>query len=639
LLSLGKKITMRSLFLFLSSFLFTVNVFAQPQFSFQSYLSGLTHPLYITHAGDERMFVVEKSGIIKVVQPGSTTPTVFLNITSLVKYTGSTNSEQGLLGLAFHPDYKNNGYFYVNYTKDTSISNGPTIIARYSVSNNDSNVANPNSAQIILNIPQPFTNHNGGCLQFGSDGYLYIGMGDGGSANDPNGYGQDKLTLLGKMLRIDVNAATYSIPSTNPYYGMASARNEIWAYGLRNPWRFSFDRITQDLWMGDVGQNAWEELNFQPAASTGGENYGWRCYEGNNSFNTSGCPSQSTMVFPFYEYGHNTAGGYSVTGGYVYRSAKYKGAWGYYLFSDAVNQHLWATIKNNTVFNTTKVMNGTAGSSNVSFGQDIYGGLYIVKHSGGTVQRIVETGTKQPKAFVFNSGSVNNICEGNNYELKALYHPDLNYEWQKDGQTISGTNNSVTHFATESGLYRVIVSDPTVAQSLPDTSETTQVIVVPASVSSLQQNNYTVDVNDAAFQIDVTIQGGTFSGTGVDSSGLFTPSLAGLGTHQIVYTTMYFGCPQRDTATIVVTGTVGINDVNNNNGIQIFPNPNHGRFNVVSTETILKITVTDILGKVILSYAPNQSQFLIQTNETANGIYFVKIETGSGAVIERIFIE
>jgi len=628
---------MKNLTLFLFAAALTFKALAQPQFQFTTVASGLTLPLYVTHAGDERLFVIEKQGMIKIIMPGGTVnATPFLDITGIVRSSSSVNNEQGLLGLAFHPDYKNNGYFYVNYTRESPANDGGTVIARYTVSANDSNIADPNSAEIILNVPQPYANHNGGCIQFGNDGYLYIGMGDGGSAGDPDENGQDPLALLGKMLRIDVNTLPYAIPSSNPFYGFAGTRNEIWAVGVRNPWRFSFDRITHDMWMGDVGQNAVEELNFEPADS-GGRNYGWDCYEGTTVFE-AGCGTTG-FTDPFYEYNHNTAGGYSVTGGYVYRSAKYKGAWGYYLFADAVNQHLWATIKDGNNFTTTKPMNGTAGSSNVSFGQDVYGDLYIVKHSGGTVQKISETGTKQPKAYVLNGGGINTLCEGDAYELFALLHPDLNYEWQKDGQTISGTNNSASYQATESGDYRVIVTDPTVAQSIPDTSEITQVVIVPASISSLQQSSYNADVNDAAFQITTTIQGGTFTGPGVDANGLFTPSQAGLGTHEIVYTITTTNCPQRDTAFVTVTGTVGIAGINENTEINIFPNPGKGKFNISSTAAIQKLSVMNIVGEEIFTAQPNNHNAVLYLHETAKGIYFVKVESKAGAYLKKIILE
>ena len=277
----------------------------------QPYLSGLSSPLFLTHAGDgtNRIFVVEQGGRIKVVQPGSTTPTVFLDISSRLVAGG----EQGLLGLAFHPGYAGNGRFFVDYTRS---GDGATVIAEYHVSG-DPNVADPTES-VLLTIPQPFANHNGGMLAFGFDGDLYIGMGDGGSANDPGNRAQDINNLLGKILRIDVSVpGTYSSPPDNPFAGATPGADEIFAVGMRNPFRFSFDRLTGALWVGDVGQNAWEEVDVV----TLGGNYGWRIFEGSHcSGNDPGLCGGSGFTGPVTEYSH-VSGRCSITGGYVYRGS------------------------------------------------------------------------------------------------------------------------------------------------------------------------------------------------------------------------------------------------------------------------------------------------------------------------------
>ncbi|WP_321539555.1 PQQ-dependent sugar dehydrogenase [Flavobacterium piscinae] len=253
------------------------------------------------NAGDDRLFVVQRGGLIRIVNPnGTVNTTPFLSLTSIITAGG----ERGLLGLAFHPDYATNGRFYVNYTRS---GDGATVIARYNVSDTDENIANANSGEILLTIAQPFSNHNGGSLNFGPDGYLYIGMGDGGSGGDPNNYGQNLNSLLGKMLRIDVNGETgYTIPADNPYADIAG-EDEIWSVGMRNPWKFSFDRQTGDLWIADVGQNAIEEIN-KAASSEAGLNYGWRCYEGNSPYNTTGCGGSSNYTFPVAQYTHASTG-------------------------------------------------------------------------------------------------------------------------------------------------------------------------------------------------------------------------------------------------------------------------------------------------------------------------------------------
>jgi glucose/arabinose dehydrogenase len=373
-----------------------------PQVSLGTFATGLTQPIGIVNSGvpdDERLFVVQRPGQIRIVESnGTVLPTPFLNISSLV----STNhSERGLLGLVFHPDFENSGYFYVNYT-DTS---GNTQIARYSVDPNNPSVADPTSALLILNIGQDFANHNGGDMHFGPDGYLYIGMGDGGSGGDPNNRSQDMAELLGKMLRIDVDPAAglspdcgsgttnYSIPADNPFVGVTGSCDEMWAPGLRNPWRFSFDAMLGDMYIADVGQNLWEEINWQPADSPGGENYGWRCYEGNVPFNTTGCGPAADYTFPVHTYSISGAGNpnCAITGGFVYRGADYPVLWGHYLFADYCSGNFWAIHPDGDggwqVVTFGQLVNGIGPTS---FGQDINGELYVSHLSNGTIYRVQE---------------------------------------------------------------------------------------------------------------------------------------------------------------------------------------------------------------------------------------------------------
>ncbi|HNC09570.1 MAG TPA: PQQ-dependent sugar dehydrogenase, partial [Anaerolineales bacterium] len=285
------------------------------QLEFQPIATGLSSPVDIVQAGDgsNRLFFVEQNGAIRVYKNGQVLSTAFLDISNLV----TTGSELGLLGLAFHPSYESNGYFFVDYTR-TEGGQLQTVIARYQVST-DPDIADINSASILLTIDQDFENHNGGQIHFGPDGYLYIGMGDGGNGGDPNNRAQDPNSLLGKMLRIDVDSGSpYAIPPSNPFVSNGAVADEIWAFGLRNPWRFSFDRLTGDLFIADVGQNAWEEVNIQPASSTGGENYGWSCDEGNHDYNNSrDCTIYGVLTNPQIEYEHGPGDsiGCSVTGG------------------------------------------------------------------------------------------------------------------------------------------------------------------------------------------------------------------------------------------------------------------------------------------------------------------------------------
>jgi len=349
---------------------------------------GLVRPTYLTHAGDAsgRLFVLEQPGRIRIIQNGLLLPAPFLDLEPVV---GSESNEQGLLGLAFHPDYSKGGsgtgesptrpYFFVNFTDN----NGDTVIERFSVSPDDPNQADPASGLVLLHVAQPFPNHNGGDLVFGPDGYLYIGLGDGGSAGDPQGNGQKLNTLLGKLLRIDVNQPAYAIPPGNPFATRPEARPEIWAYGLRNPWRFSFDRATGDLFIGDVGQNAYEEIDYQPAGSAGGENYGWNFWEGNHLYEV-GAPGGLTA--PVVEYSHDE-GGCAVTGGYVYRGAQLPGLNGIYFFGDYCSGKIWALYRDASGWQKLKLF--ATGFLISSFGEDEAGELYVLDHSGGAVYQFV----------------------------------------------------------------------------------------------------------------------------------------------------------------------------------------------------------------------------------------------------------
>lgn len=350
--------------------------------SFETVLAGgsLSRPTYLTHAGDERLFIVEQPGRIRIIQNGELVATPFLDIVDKVQ---DAANEQGLLSVAFHPNYGENGRFFINYTRQ----DGATVIARYQVSD-DPNVAIRDSEQVLLTIPQPYGNHNGGQLKFGPDGYLYVGMGDGGSADDPLGHGQNLETLLGAMLRLNVdfeNGDTlYGVPDSNPFVGVDEARNEIWAYGLRNPWRFSFDRATGDLYIADVGQNIYEEVSFQPADSSGGENYGWNIMEGFHCFQQETC-DQEGLVLPIFEYEHSQ--GCSVTGGYVYRGAAHPTLHGNYFFTDYCSGIVWALVPQaDGTWASAQVAN--TGRNVASFGEDLNGELYILGHATGEVLRL-----------------------------------------------------------------------------------------------------------------------------------------------------------------------------------------------------------------------------------------------------------
>ena len=360
--------------------------------------SGLDEPVGIFHAGDGsgRLFLLEQNGLIKVYKDGVVNETPFLDLSGVID---NTSREQGLLGLAFHPDYISNGYFYVDYTRDP----GPnpalddlTTIARYQVSNDNPDVADSAETK-LLEIPQDEGNHNGGDLQFGPDGFLYIAMGDGGFANDIEGHAQDIFSLKGKMLRIDVDGApaaegdlcgliqNYGAPASNPYVD-ASGCDEIWSYGLRNPWRFSFDRQTGEMYIGDVGQKTREEVNFEPAG-TPGRNYGWSCREGSQDFSSGNECVGASPTDPVLEFDHDLH--CAVTGGFVYRgfSTSFDG---YYFYGDFCSAVVWLAIDGESGWSTTQwPLAASTLTSISSFGEDEDGNLYIADRAAGTIYQII----------------------------------------------------------------------------------------------------------------------------------------------------------------------------------------------------------------------------------------------------------
>lgn len=349
-------------------------------YTWVSVASGFNSPLYVTHAGDGtgRLFVVEQGGYIFVVDENGAWDDFdpFLDISAMLSqdvFQGGY-TERGLLGLAFHPDFAENGLFFINHTD----LNGDTIIARYHVNADDPNHADTASRTEILKIPQPFHDHNGGVMTFGPDGYLYIGVGDGGSlGDDPGATGQDLSTLLGKILRIDVNAETYTVPADNPFVGFEGALPEIWAYGLRNPWRFTFDRVTGDFYIGEVGQFSYEEIDFQPADSPGGENYGWNEYEGLHPYLDGVAPENMTP--PIVEYPHSE--GCAVTGGYVYRGEALPELQGTYFLGDYCTGKIWTLRRHDAGEWQFHFFMQTPATIS-SFGDDEAGELYLVDYKG-----------------------------------------------------------------------------------------------------------------------------------------------------------------------------------------------------------------------------------------------------------------
>ena len=430
-------------------FIFTSSFMAKGQelaASLVTFSSGYNLPLDIQNCKDSRLFIVQKDGKIMIADStGKKRRIPFLDISDRITTTGE---EQGLLGLAFDPNYATNGYFYVDYVN----LNANTQISRFKVSAANPNKANISSEKFLLSVVQPYANHNGGCMRFGPDGYLYISMGDGGSAGNPGNTAQDLTSLLGKILRIDVHSASpYGIPPTNPYANSVTARKEIWAVGMRNPWRFSFDAQTGDLWIGDVGQDAWEEIDLQNANDAGGKNYGWRCYEGNHAYNTSGCQPQANYTSPIVEYPH-TNGDCSVTGGFVYRGTRYPQLAGKYVYCDYCSGTFRTVSKINGIWVSQNLFKGNTYSYS-SFGEDKNKELFVANFSNGNIYRVTSTG-----AAIASDASTGAVSTEANI-LNAYPNPaagNLNIEYRADkagnctiviynttGDKVYSTNKSV----------------------------------------------------------------------------------------------------------------------------------------------------------------------------------------------------
>lgn len=599
-----------------------------PVISLTEVATGFSGVVALAHCGDNRLFVVEQSGIIRSIRlyEGAENRTTFLDIRTIVKSGG----EEGLLGLAFDPAYQQNGYFYVFYNNQAS----NLVVARYSVSQVDSTVADPSSAQILLTVNHPsFTNHNGGCLQFGPDGYLYIGTGDGGSGGDPNNNAQNGLSLLGKLLRIDPHGGEpYGIPESNPFIGNSGFADEIWAYGLRNPWRFSFDRLTGDLWIADVGQNAQEEINFQPAASVGGENYGWRCREGLNVYSSGNCSlPENERTDPVFAYPH--AQGRSVTGGYVYRGASFDSLYGRYFFADFISGRIWSILPDGMGNYPAAVHGVFVANAYSTFGEDLYGELYLAQLSGRIV-RITHPGG--PRAAIQAPASA--VCPGTPVELSTAYHPNLTYEWFLNGEPVAGSDTSAIT-AEHPGIYTVAATGQNGATTVSDTF---RLIHHPVPEVTLSAETDHLCENASATELMGDPPGGAFGGPGVSGS-MFFPAEAGPGEHIITYTyTDEHSCSSStDSLALHVeictsAGKTGKPD------FSVSPNPSEGIFMLklfLPAETIVNVKVRNMLGQVCFSknsYVSGAVNLPLHLEAAPDGIYFLELTVDGERHISRL---
>ncbi len=471
--------------------------------------------------GDNRIYAVQKDGFIRIVNlDGSLVASPFLDLSA--KVNNSPNNEQGLLGLAFHPNYQQNGLFYVFYNE---IGTGKCIISRFLRSAFNPDQGNITSEGILLTFDHPNPNHVGGCMKFGPDGYLYIGTGDGGGAGDPNGNGQNLLSFMGKILRLQVGSGSYSVPADNPFVGVANTAPEIWAYGLRNPWRFNFDPFTGDLWIGDVGQDAREEVNFQASNSTGGEDYGWSCYEGTLPFNSNQCFAGSVYTDPLYEY-DNAAADCSVTGGTVYRGTQFADLFGKYLFTDFCSGKIRSVLNNGipTVAELGDFNNNDFTS--LEAGPD--GELYVTGFNDNIIYKI-KSDNCTPVAWLVAEPNIT-LPVGGSVQLNA-YGNNMNYQWLLDGNPINGATSS-SFTANASGTYSLVVTNP-VAGCTNTSNETLVSVAQPLSASVTSQNvSCFGDLDGSA---TVTAIGGTGNYTYLWSNGETTVTISGLsaGSYEV----------------------------------------------------------------------------------------------------------
>lgn len=590
---------------------------AQPQISIETFSTGLIGPTNIENMGDDRLFVTEQRGVIKIIsETGAVASTPFLDIRDRVNSFGN---EQGLLGLAFHPNYEENGYFYLDYNN----SSGDTRISRFSVMEGDSTQADPDSEEILLEIYQPYSNHNGGCLKFGPDGYLYIGMGDGGSGGDPQGNGQNTQTLLAKMLRIDVdNGTPYGIPEDNPFVGDDTALDEIWATGVRNPWRFSFDRETGDLWIADVGQDEWEEIDFQEATSTGGENYGWNCYEGGAHYDVNAC-SGGPFTFPIHNYPHNfSTGGCSVTGGIVYRGTENPGLVGRYIFTDFCTGLIWTLRKDETGEWVHELIHEGNSNDYSTFGENSDAELFVAGLITGKIYKIVE----QCVSLSVEETITNESCEGANdgsISLLLTGELPLNIQW-----STGDTTQNITGLTA--GDYSLTVTDATNCEK-----EYTFVIQNSSpEMPTLQVGDDFLSVDDVFAGYQWYLDGAVLADS---TSAIIYFSQSGDYSLEV---TNDAGCSVfSDAATVVVEDTFYPEGIQN---VSLIPNPTSNYVNIVleSTErTEMDVKIMDIRGQVVKSFALSINSGVnevISMEDLTFGLYFVIFNTNKGNFTKKL---
>lgn len=586
---------------------FAGNLFSQT-INLSEFSSGFNWLLGTANAGDDRMFAIQKTGQIFIIdKDGNRNSTPFMDIGAKVR--SGANDERGLLGVAFHPDYETNGFFYIYYTRAVS---GNITVSRFERSANDANRADPNSELTLLTLPHPRSNHVGGALAFGSDGYLYIGIGDGGGSGDPDSAGQDLSVWHGKILRIDISNGTAAIPTDNPFLNTAGAKPEIWAYGLRNPWRITFDRWTGDLWIADVGQNELEEIDLQLANSKGGENYGWSCREGSDIFRNSECIPGITLQDPIYEYAH-TAGncGGSISGGVAYRGMEYGDLFGKYFAADFCT---------GDIYMVDKAGNGKSIATFDAFeyttlGENHLGEMFLSGYFSNKVFKI-ESANPAPTAFITNGTNVS-ICEGDSVRLGAYNIPEANmtFRWLFNGAPIGGATSPAI-FASQDGDYQVIVKNE--SSGVESTSP----------VTTLEQKAVLTETVNQAVDVGTVFQGVLIGG---DTSFM-----------QAFQST--FGCDS--IVTYNINGFSNATEVNHLiEKFEVAPNPIFDNLSIkidLSEPTDIKMELYDFKGNLMKIVLNNQQvlsgEFIFDEDlsDIPGGFYYLIVTTDKGVLTRKL---
>ncbi len=587
--------------------LLSINLFSQT-INLSEFSSGFNWLLGTAHAGDDRMFAIQKTGQIFIIdKEGNRNPTPFMDIGSKVR--SGANDERGLLGVAFHPNYEVNGYFYVYYTRAVS---GAIAISRFERSANDANVADPNSELELISFSHSRGNHVGGALAFGPDGYLYIGIGDGGGSGDPDSAGQNLSVFHGKVLRIDVSNGTAGIPTDNPFINTTGAKPEIWAYGLRNPWRITFDRWTGDFWIADVGQNELEEINLQLANSEGGENYGWSCKEGSDIFRNTECIPGIALQDPIYEYPHVSGNcGGSISGGVAYRGMEYGDLFGKYFAADFCT---------GDIYMVDKAGNGESIAQFDAFeyttlGENHLGEMFLSGYFSNKVFKI-ESANPAPTAFITNGTNVS-ICEGDSVRLGAYNIPEANmtFRWLFNGAPIVGASAPAI-IASQNGDYQVIVKNEN--NGVESTSP----------VTTLEQKAVLTETVVQTIDVGTVFQGVLISG---DTS--FMQSFQSTS-----------GCDS--IVTYVINGFSSASEVEQLiEGFEVAPNPISDNLSIkinFSDATDIQLDLYDFKGNLVKNVLEHQQTlqgeyvFNKDLNDIPAGFYYLFATTNKGVLTKKL---